>query len=108
MLLSSLSLSTKPNNTINMSKSARTKGPGSETGKIARNIRLIRELRNYDQRTLAGMLHIARSTLSTWETGSTPVSIDNLVRLAEVLGVDNYRQVIDFDPDWLLKNIPHK
>ena len=91
-----------------MSKSTYTNLQGSETSKIARNIRLIRELRCYDQRYLAGQLHIARSTLSTWETGATPVRIDSLVRLAEVLGLKNYREIIDFDPDAVLKNLPTK
>lgn len=75
-----------------------------ERVRIARNIKLIRELRNYDQRYVAAELQVGRSTLSTWENGTTEVKIENLIRLAKILGLDNYRQIIDFDPDQLFKN----
>jgi|GEM_PF-1039382 len=71
--------------------------------RIARDIKLIREIRNFDQRYVASELQVARSTLSTWENGLTEVKIENLIRLAEILGLDNYRQIIDFDPDQLFK-----
>ncbi|MDB5211463.1 MAG: helix-turn-helix protein [Sediminibacterium sp.] len=74
-----------------------------ERMRIARNIRLIRELRNFDQRYVASELGIARTTLSTWENGLTEVKIANLIKLAEVFGLDNYRQIIDFDPDALFR-----
>lgn len=77
--------------------------PSDERMRIARNIRLIRELRNYDQRYVAAEMNVGRSTLSTWENGVTEVRIETLIRLAEVLGLDNYRQIIDFDPDVLFK-----
>jgi transcriptional regulator with XRE-family HTH domain len=77
--------------------------PSEERIRIARNIRLIRELRNYDQRYVASALNVGRSTLSTWENGITEVRIETLIRLAEVLGLENYRQIIDFDPDALFK-----
>jgi transcriptional regulator with XRE-family HTH domain len=77
--------------------------PSQERIRIARNIRLIRELRNYDQRYVASALHVGRSTLSTWENGVTEVRIETLIKLAEVLGLENYRQIIDFDPDALFK-----
>ena len=72
-----------------------------ERMRIARNIKLIRELRNFDQRYVASELEVARSTLSTWENGLTEVKIESLIRLAEILGLENYRQIIDFDPDAL-------
>lgn len=72
-----------------------------ERMRIARNIKRIRELRNFDQRYVASELEVGRSTLSTWETGLTEVKIENLIRLAAILGLDNYRQIIDFDPDAL-------
>ena len=71
--------------------------------RIARNIKLIRELRNFDQRFVAAELQVGRSTLSTWENGLTEVKIEKLIRLAEILGLDNYRQIIDFEPDELFK-----
>ncbi len=69
--------------------------------RIARNIRLIRELRNYDQRYVASSLQVGRSTLSTWENGLSEVKIETLIRLAAIFGLDDYRQIIDFDPDAL-------
>ena len=69
--------------------------------RIARNIKLIRELRNYDQRHVAAALHISRSTISSWENGIAEVTIANLIRLAAVFELDDYRQIIDFDPDAL-------
>lgn len=74
-----------------------------ERMRIARNIRLIRELRNYDQRYVADAISIGRSTLSTWENGVTEVKIEALIRLAEVFGLANYRQIIDFDPEALFR-----
>ena len=69
--------------------------------RIARNIRLIRELRNFDQRYVASELEVGRSTLSTWENGLSEVRIESLIKLAKILGLDNYRQILDFDPDAL-------
>jgi len=71
--------------------------------RIARNIRLIRELRNFDQRFVASELGVGRSTLSTWENGVSEVKIESLIRLAEIFGLDNYRQIIDFDPEELFR-----
>lgn len=72
-----------------------------ERMRIARNIKLIRELRNFDQRYVASELEVGRSTLSTWENGLTEVKIETLIKLAVILKLENYRQIIDFDPDLL-------
>lgn len=72
--------------------------------RIARNIKLIRELRNYNQRYVAAEMGIGRSTLSTWENGLTELKIETLQRLAEVFGLNNYREIIDFDPELLFNN----
>lgn len=72
-----------------------------ERMRIARNIRLIRELRNYNQRYVASEIGIGRSTLSTWENGLSEVKIEKLIELAQVFGLKNYREIIDFDPDAL-------
>lgn len=74
-----------------------------ERMRIARNIRLIRELRNYNQRYVASEMEVGRSTLSTWENGISEVKIESLIRLAEIFGLENYRQIIDFDPDALFR-----
>jgi transcriptional regulator with XRE-family HTH domain len=77
--------------------------PEEERMRIARNIRLIRELRNYDQRSVAAALQVSRSTLSTWENGLTEVKIETLIRLADIFGLTDYRQIIDFDPDAIFR-----
>lgn len=74
-----------------------------ERMRIARNIRLIRELRNYDQRYVAKELKLGRSTLSNWENGICEVKIESLMRLTEIFGLENYRQIIDFDPDLIFE-----
>ncbi len=71
--------------------------------RIARNIKLIREIRNFDQQYVASALQVGRSTLSTWENGLTEVKIGTLIKLAEILGLEDYRQIIDFNPDELFK-----
>ena len=78
-----------------------------ERMRIARNIRLIRELRNYDQRYVASEMEVGRSTLSSWENGISEVRIESLIRLAKIFGLEDYRQIIDFDPDTLFR-IPSK
>lgn len=75
--------------------------PSPERIRIARNIKLIREIRNFDQRYVASALQIGRSTLSTWENGLTEVKIETLIKLAAILKLEDYRQIIDFDPDTL-------
>ena len=77
-----------------------------ERMRIARNIRLIRELRNYNQRYVASEMEVGRSTLSTWENGISEVKIESLIRLAEIFGLESYRQIIDFDPDALFRTKP--
>jgi transcriptional regulator with XRE-family HTH domain len=74
-----------------------------ERMRIARNIWLSRELRNFDQRYVASELGVGRSTLSTWENGVAEVRIESLIRLAQILQLENYRQIIDFDPDAIFK-----
>lgn len=71
--------------------------------RIARNIRLIRELRNYNQRYVANEMGIGRSTLSTWENGLVEVKIGTLQKLARVFGLNSYLDIIDFDPELLFQ-----
>ncbi len=76
--------------------------------RIARNIRLIRELRNYSQRYVASAAGIGRSTLSTWENGLSDLNVDKLMRLAQILGLQHYQEILDFDPDALFKKKKRK
>ena len=63
-----------------------------------------KDVSNFDQRYVASELEVGRSTLSTWENGLTEVKIETLIKLAVILKLENYRQIIDFDPDSLFSN----
>ncbi|HVZ26221.1 MAG TPA: helix-turn-helix transcriptional regulator [Sediminibacterium sp.] len=75
---------------------------GEERMRIARNLRMIRELRNFSQQYVAASLQIGRSTLSSWENGMTDLHIEQLVALARIYHLHSYRQILDFDPAILL------
>ena len=55
---------------------------------IGNNIKQIRELRNFTQKYVADEIEVSQSTYSRIEKGTTPIKIDTLQRVAEVLEVD--------------------
>jgi len=55
---------------------------------IGNNIKQIRELKNFSQEYIAGKIEVSQSTYSRIEKGTTPIKIDTLQRIAEVLEVD--------------------
>jgi transcriptional regulator with XRE-family HTH domain len=55
---------------------------------VARNIRKIREYRNYTQEYLAAKLRISQNAYSKIELGHTKITIDRLFRIADILEVD--------------------
>lgn len=52
------------------------------------NLKRLRKARNMTQDDLAGMLHVTRQTVSSWETGRCQPDIETLTALAEALGAD--------------------
>ncbi len=58
------------------------------------NLRWLRMLRKQPQDVVAGVMQVARSTYSAWETRSTEPRMDQLVRLSDYYGVSY---------DWLLR-----
>jgi len=54
---------------------------------VGERIRLLRLRKNFSQEGLAQTLGIAHATVSSWERGSRPMSLDMLFRLAKVFGV---------------------
>jgi transcriptional regulator with XRE-family HTH domain len=56
--------------------------------KIAANIRKIREYRNYTQEYLAAKLRISQNAYSKIELGQTRITVDRLLRVADILEVD--------------------
>jgi len=63
------------NSTIIRRKHRVRKMEGKEVGKRIRDIRL---KRGYTQTEFAVIIHVDTSTVSRWETGKVPVSIDNI------------------------------
>lgn len=75
--------------------------------KLGKNIRKVRELRDFDQHYLASQLGISQSQYSKIEKGIKEISLSLLERIATVLQVD--RGVLeDFDADTLLNTGSHK
>ena len=52
---------------------------------ISSNIKKHRELKNYTQEELANQMNISRQSISKWERGDALPSIDNLIRLSDLL-----------------------
>ena len=55
---------------------------------IGNNIKQIRELKNFTQEYVADRIEVSQSTYSRIEKGTTPIKIDTLQHIAEVLEVD--------------------
>jgi len=55
---------------------------------IGTNIKNIRELKNFSQEYVASEIEVSQSTYSRIENGTSPIRIDTLQRIADVLEVD--------------------
>ena len=55
---------------------------------IGTNLRRLRVRAGLTQDALAGMLHVTRQTVSSWEIGRTEPDLDTLLALAEALHCD--------------------
>lgn len=55
---------------------------------LAINIRIYRKQKGLSQRALGKLIGVDHSHISKWETGSINPGADNLVKLAQVLGVN--------------------
>ena len=55
---------------------------------IGKNIKQIRELKNFTQEYVADEIEVSQSTYSRIENGTVPIRIDTLQRIADVLEVD--------------------
>ena len=55
---------------------------------IGTNLRRLRVRAGLTQDALAGMLHVTRQTVSSWEIGRTEPDLDTLLALAEALPCD--------------------
>jgi transcriptional regulator with XRE-family HTH domain len=72
--------------------------------KVAQNIRKIREYRNYTQEYLAAKLRISQNAYSKIELGHTRITIDRLLYIADVLGVDPIA-ILNIDDSEILSTV---
>jgi transcriptional regulator with XRE-family HTH domain len=61
---------------------------------VGAKLRELRLERNFSQAAVAEDLGVAHTTLSSWERGSRPMSIDSLFKLADYFQVD-YREILN-------------
>ena len=55
---------------------------------FAKNLKYLRERKDYDQQTLADKLGVPRTTLACWENGIRTPKVEKIKTIADVLGVD--------------------
>ena len=63
--------------------------PTVKAKRVARNIRSVREYRNYTQEYVAGQIGISQNAYSKLELGFHKLSLERLFQIAEVLEVDS-------------------
>jgi len=76
----------------------------SKTKNVARNIRKIREYRDYTQDYLAAKLKISQNAYSKIELGYSKLTIERLFQVAEILDVEA-TQLLTLDHIELIKSI---
>ncbi|WP_316754692.1 helix-turn-helix transcriptional regulator [Pedobacter aquatilis] len=76
----------------------------SKTKNVARNIRKIREYRDYTQDYLAAKLKISQNAYSKIELGYSKLTIERLFQVAEILDVEA-TQLLTLDHVELIKSI---
>ncbi len=54
---------------------------------LSKNLRYYRELNNIKSYELANLLHVSKSTISSWEKGTRSPDIDNLIKLCDIFNV---------------------
>jgi len=73
------------------------------TVKIIRNIKSIRELKNYTQEYVADRLGMTQAGYSKIEKGINKLSIEKLDEIAAVLEV-TVENIINFEKEWYFRN----
>ncbi|MFH8380621.1 helix-turn-helix transcriptional regulator [Kitasatospora sp. NPDC018058] len=62
-----------------------------ERREVGDRIRFLRRQRGVSQERLGEMVGRDRQSISNWENGRTPPSLDDLVAIARVFGVETWR-----------------
>jgi transcriptional regulator with XRE-family HTH domain len=73
---------------------------------IAANIKSTRLERNYSQEYLAGKMKIAATEYNELETGHTELTLDKLLRIAEILNI-SILELIEHDPTHITSHDPN-
>lgn len=55
--------------------------------RVSESVRKARKAAGYSQQGLAAAAGVPQTTISRWENGTTPHTIQNLIAVAEALGV---------------------
>ena len=63
---------------------------------IAKNLQYYRKKKNMTQKELADKIGVRHNSISSWENGVNSISIENLQKIADALGVDVF-SLADFD-----------
>ena len=69
---------------------------------IGTNLRRLRVRAGLTQDALAGMLHVTRQTVSSWEIGRTEPDLDTLLALAEALHCDATELIYGVKRQWIV------
>ena len=70
---------------------------------INRNIKIIREMRNYTQEYVAEKLGMTQAGYCKIEKGISNLSLEKLNEIADILEV-NVESIIQFESEWYFKN----
>lgn len=63
----------------------------AERRRVGETIRQIREARGLSQEKLGAAMGVDRRTLSTYEVGAVPITLDRLTAAARALGVESWQ-----------------
>lgn len=58
--------------------------PKTFSAVVGRRLRMARETKELSLRDVAGRLGLSHGAIGHWETGESPISLDNLARLAKL------------------------
>ncbi len=70
---------------------------------VGENIKKLRELKNYTQKSMADMLEISQKTYSNIENSGNNISIELISKISNVLGV-SFNKILELNADAILNN----
>jgi transcriptional regulator with XRE-family HTH domain len=70
---------------------------------VGENIKKLRELKNYTQKSMADMLEVSQKTYSNIENAGNSISIDLVERIAKILKV-SFHNILELNADAIINN----